>query len=991
VGEFAWVALALAWLTAFAALAAAATAWRRAYDTARRLTHELTAFREELTDLRARLERLDATLGDVRSGAVGDTAPGGAHGTAAEAALRSRAGLRASGTGARAHAPWSAAATPAASPDATRPVEIPDIVFADDDEIGVGSTAVFSTRDFIAPPDPTLAWNAPDPGAVRLDDAWLFLFGEPAPGNLRGATREIADHTVVPAAGPKTAVGHGDSGGPEPAGIGRDSASRRDDFAPEDGIAARDDFGPRSGSVPAPAWELFVGERLFPVAGAAAVAVGVFFLLARFFLSLGPWAVGIGIGAGAAALAAGFLPHPRGLPRAVSAALPALGWAILYVTVFAAYHVPSARVLHDPYLACGLLASVGLGVAFHSSRTGRTLFAGLAWSLLYAAFAAYPIGIFSLLGTCALTLTALAFAAARGSAGYAFFALLAHAATALAWMHRQGPDAPIGPALALVAAAWTAAETFDCWRPAPSRAARTAFNHVVLVALVHTWIVHLRPGLLPEFHRTLAVLLALDALVRRAAGDSDLVPFRVTAAMAAATWSASLWLGADPLRVTAGLQAETLVLLALSVWLADPCLRVLAWLVAGQFALRIFAWDLPSAPLVGFLGRRVPATFATLPAGAVIAAAIAALAAPRTRVLAGESRAAGVAGAVGVVLLLAATGRFFPPATVPLVWALLGWCIAELGHGLAVPCLRFSAALVQVAAVARLWTLSENLFPPAIGPLGARLATSAVMLGLLSWQTGRITASVRAGEGSPLDSGTRATAAWLSAFLAASILAWELPGPWLAASWSILAVSLLGAAATYDLPDPSARPIRIELRVQALAMSLAATTQVLTYGLDERLRGRLATLSHLSPDLLAAAGPFALAWLCRTCLEPEDRAAGGARPSDRRHHRIHAWTGAAAVTAVLGRHLDGGALSLAWAVAGIVLVGCGFVLVRRSFRGAGIAVLALAAGKVLFVDLGEAAADVRILAYCGLGLVLLAVSWGYARFESAYPARGSRP
>lgn len=78
------------------------------------------------------------------------------------------------------------------------------------------------------------------------------------------------------------------------------------------------------------------------------------------------------------------------------------------------------------------------------------------------------------------------------------------------------------------------------------------------------------------------------------------------------------------------------------------------------------------------------------------------------------------------------------------------------------------------------------------------------------------------------------------------------------------------------------------------------------------------------------------------------------------------------------------AVSIWWGVVALVLIVSGFALRRAMVRHAGLALLGLAAVKVLLVDLGEVGPEWRVGSFLVVGLAMLGVSVVYARMNSLF-------
>jgi len=82
---------------------------------------------------------------------------------------------------------------------------------------------------------------------------------------------------------------------------------------------------------------------------------------------------------------------------------------------------------------------------------------------------------------------------------------------------------------------------------------------------------------------------------------------------------------------------------------------------------------------------------------------------------------------------------------------------------------------------------------------------------------------------------------------------------------------------------------------------------------------------------------------------------------------------------LLGEVMPGELTTLAWGVAASGLFVLGFAVRERWYRFAGLGVLALTLGRLMFVDLSGLPPDQRILTFLMLGVMLLAVSYIYTR------------
>lgn len=105
----------------------------------------------------------------------------------------------------------------------------------------------------------------------------------------------------------------------------------------------------------------------------------------------------------------------------------------------------------------------------------------------------------------------------------------------------------------------------------------------------------------------------------------------------------------------------------------------------------------------------------------------------------------------------------------------------------------------------------------------------------------------------------------------------------------------------------------------------------------------------------------------RSHRRPPDRARGTDRAAGRPPLQL------AQITAPPGYR------TLAWVGAGFVLFALGFALRARAYRWSGFAALALAASRLIAVDVRRFSPGQRILTFVLAGVALLVVSFVYAR------------
>jgi uncharacterized membrane protein len=90
---------------------------------------------------------------------------------------------------------------------------------------------------------------------------------------------------------------------------------------------------------------------------------------------------------------------------------------------------------------------------------------------------------------------------------------------------------------------------------------------------------------------------------------------------------------------------------------------------------------------------------------------------------------------------------------------------------------------------------------------------------------------------------------------------------------------------------------------------------------------------------------------------------------------------ALALVWLVGQWMPRGLTTLGWVVAAFGAFAVGFAVRERWYRYAGLGVLGLALGRLLFVDLARLPTDQRVLTFILLGVLLLVISYTYTRLR----------
>lgn len=189
------------------------------------------------------------------------------------------------------------------------------------------------------------------------------------------------------------------------------------------------------------------------------------------------------------------------------------------------------------------------------------------------------------------------------------------------------------------------------------------------------------------------------------------------------------------------------------------------------------------------------------------------------------------------------------------------------------------------------------------------------------------------------------------------------------------------------LPDAWAGPIKGLTGVAFLGLGLAAAERGL------RLQGQaflLASAVRTAGPIFApgaASGPVLAAALVVVAMLygaslAVKRWSDGALTDGEHAMRLAMSIGATAfVAALVPEEMRESLVTLTWGLIGLALLVLGFPARERVLRLSGLALLTLCVLKLFVYDLSQLEALPRILSFVVLGLVLLAVSWGYTRMK----------
>jgi hypothetical protein len=140
-----------------------------------------------------------------------------------------------------------------------------------------------------------------------------------------------------------------------------------------------------------------VGANWLSKIGVVILVLGVAFFLAYQLRTLGPAGkILVGYVVGAALLGTGIYAEKREKYRIVARAGIGGGWALVYFTAYAMYHVQAARILHSETLDLVLMLVVAAAMVAHTLRYRSQVITGLAFLLAFLTVTFNQSNVYSL-------------------------------------------------------------------------------------------------------------------------------------------------------------------------------------------------------------------------------------------------------------------------------------------------------------------------------------------------------------------------------------------------------------------------------------------------------------------------------------------------------------------------------------------------------------------------------------------------------------------
>lgn len=361
-------------------------------------------------------------------------------------------------------------------------------------------------------------------------------------------------------------------------------------------------------------WEVLVGGSLLNKIGALVLVIGLALFLGYSFTNMPPAGRALTcVGTSWTLLGTGVLLERRQLYRVFARGLIGAGWAGLYVTAYAIYAVPAARLIESAYSGSVLLLTVAAGMIGHSLLYRKQAVTAVAYFAAFAALSVTPWSTFGFVGLLPLTASLLWIAIRLNWNAMSLFGVIALYGSCL-W--RGSTNTTLVASQLLLLVYWVLFESFDLHRVRRGKKGGGIeyvfpINAIAFLTLSYqAWLMK-NPGRLWMGCAFAAVLFAASAvarpLLRRQEQFDDLIDLRgrvragsfelpstlaaVLAGLAIVFRAAGVWL-------SAGLAIEAELLYIIGVALHSDVLRALGRTGFACSLLRLFGSDIQSGEVL---------------------------------------------------------------------------------------------------------------------------------------------------------------------------------------------------------------------------------------------------------------------------------------------------------------------------------------------------------------------------------------------------------
>ncbi len=210
-----------------------------------------------------------------------------------------------------------------------------------------------------------------------------------------------------------------------------------------------------------------------------------------------------------------------------------------------------------------------------------------------------------------------------------------------------------------------------------------------------------------------------------------------------------------------------------------------------------------------------------------------------------------------------------------------------------------------------------------------------------------------------------------------ALLYYQLPPEWIIAAWALVVVGLMVAALVLDeevFLEQTAL-LTAGIVVRGLSQNIFGSS----YFINGDWRGKFSVLS-LTSALLFASLPISFRIRNRYRERPRGSFLAEILAA-RRPDQILFFAPLLLIVVTIAVKMDPGLVTLAWGVVGVAVILLGLVASQRSYRLAGLTLLVLCIGKIVFRDAWQLDERSRYITFIVLGAALILVSALYSKYR----------
>jgi len=686
--------------------------------------------------------------------------------------------------------------------------------------------------------------------------------------------------------------------------------------------------------------EEMLGTNWLNKLGIVLVVLGIAYFLSYELKTMGPAGkVLLGFVTAGVMLGAGIWFERGNRYRILARTGIAGGWALLFFTTYAMYHVPAAQVLTSQPLDLVLMLVVAAAMVTHTLRYRSQVVTGLAFLLAFLTVTISHSNVYSLSAGVVLAAALVVIVVRMRWFELEVFGILASYLNHFLWLRpiiepmqaKHHPFPEFLPSAGILILYWLIFRLSYVFRAPGERdqerisTAAALLNSTLLLALLKYQSVH------PEW--AFWALLALGA-VETALGQLPTTQRRRSAVIVLSTLGVVLMMAAFPFRYS-GTRLSVLwladaeALLLIGVWTKEIIFRRLGMIASVLVAGQLLAYD-----AAAILGRRMDdadlrADFALsilfVVAGAVFYSSAHWVLRRWPEMFATELDRVAMKrlSYAGATMLLVAAWIAFPESWTAVAWCAVGTLLSLAGKRLSARDLAYQANFLAVAAVVRVPVINLGATEDFHG-LTRRLITIALVAVLL-YATSRLNRSAEATAGSWSFEFIAAEGyGWAASFLLALLAWYELRPVGVADAWVIGGLVLLELGLTRK---------SLSFRLQAYVLLAAGFLRIFFVNLSaDGLPG------EISPRFYTVV-PIALAFFYaywRLQQSNDDLAT-----MERRWHAgdVCCWLGTITVGSLMRFELEADWVAAAWAGLAFALLAITWRSGRRVFLYQGLLVV----------------------------------------------------